>query len=430
LVDFHGPHDHQLLLSSQWHRGILDRLVDFENQLERYRNLFDEFTQVKNKLDELQAMTSSREREVDLLSHQIKELEQVALEESACEDLLQKKTKINNAEKIHEYINELVQGLGGDANGASENIRQAFGAMRHLNQIDEKTAPLLDLLTQVQDMNEQLLLELRDYAGDLSFDPQQAQEVNNLCDIYDDIKRKYGPTLAEAQAFYQQAKKKYDLLVNLEHNDSQLRKQLNTIEKKLSTYAKEITQKRQMTATKLKKTIERELGDLGIKHVKFEARIEKKDFDDYGADQVTFYISPNIGEDLKPLAEIVSSGEAARVMLALKKALVKVDPIPVLIFDEIDAQIGGRLGSVIGEKLREISRNRQVILITHLPQIASFADTHLKVNKMVKENRAVTIVDALNRQERIKEMAQMMSGEKETRIAIKHANDMLEKASI
>jgi len=167
---------------------------------------------------------------------------------------------------------------------------------------------------------------------------------------------------------------------------------------------------------------------LGIAHVKFEARLDPVEFHAGGQDQVTFYISPNAGEDLKPLSEIVSSGEAARVMLALKKALIKVDPIPVLIFDEIDAQIGGRLGSVTGQKLKEISRNRQVILITHLPQIASFADAHFQVTKTVKDGRALTFVDALDKERRIKELAQMMSGKDESRIAVQHAKDMLAKA--
>ncbi|MCK5081919.1 MAG: DNA repair protein RecN, partial [Candidatus Omnitrophica bacterium] len=185
---------------------------------------------------------------------------------------------------------------------------------------------------------------------------------------------------------------------------------------------------RQKAAGTLKQTIEKELSELGIAKVKFEARVERDEFGVDGQDAVTFFISPNAGEDLKPLAQIVSSGEAARVMLALKKALIKVDPIPVLIFDEIDAQIGGRLGAVTGKKLREISGNRQVILITHLPQIASFADSHFKVVKAVKDGRAVTGVEVLDKEQRVDEIAKMMSGEKTSRISVEHAHDMLAKA--
>ncbi|MBU4333455.1 MAG: DNA repair protein RecN, partial [Candidatus Omnitrophica bacterium] len=196
----------------------------------------------------------------------------------------------------------------------------------------------------------------------------------------------------------------------------------------LKTIADKITKQRQKTAVDLKKTVEKELSELGIKNVIFEGRIEKTDYHALGKDKVIFYISPNAGEELKPLAEIVSSGEAARVMLALKKALIKVDPVPVLIFDEIDAQIGGRLGSIIGQKLCDISKTRQVILITHLPQIASFANLHYKVNKFVKDGRTYTSVDRLDKRSRVAELAQMMSGEQESKIAIKHANDLLAKA--
>ena len=155
---------------------------------------------------------------------------------------------------------------------------------------------------------------------------------------------------------------------------------------------------------------------------------EKIDFNKDGHDQVVFFISPNAGEELKPLAQIVSSGEAARVMLALKKALINVDIIPVLIFDEIDAQIGGRLGTITGKKLKELAKNRQVLLITHLPQIASFADTHLKIFKSVKNGRATTQVNQLDEDGRIKEIAEMMSGQSKTGISITHAEDMLKTA--
>ncbi len=191
---------------------------------------------------------------------------------------------------------------------------------------------------------------------------------------------------------------------------------------------KSFSLQRQKAAQTLKTTIEKELTELGMPKVKFESKVSASDFNDRGADQVVFYISPNVGEGLKPLAEIVSSGEAARVMLALKKALIKVDPIPVLIFDEIDAQIGGRLGTITGQKLCDISTHRQVILITHLPQIASFADHHYKVTKVVKSGRSLTQLQLLDRDERVKELAQMMSGEKESPIALKHAVDMLAQA--
>jgi len=244
----------------------------------------------------------------------------------------------------------------------------------------------------------------------------------------DSIKRKYGPTLEDARKFYQQAKEKYDLLNNFENQNSALQDQINHLKKELTRAAQKITKQRKKTAKGLEITIEKELSELGIAHVKFEVRIVPVDFDAHGRDKVTFYISPNAGEQLKPLADIVSSGEAARVMLGLKKALINVDPVGVLIFDEIDAQIGGRLGTITGKKLRAISKIRQVILITHLPQIASFADAHFKVTKLVQNGQSITRVDLLDKSSRVEEIAQMMSGHKQSPISIKHARTMLTEA--
>jgi len=428
LIDFHGAHDHQMLLSSNSHKGMLDRLIDFGKTQEDYLQSYHEYKATEKKLNNLRGLSSSRDRDVDLLAHQVKELEQLPLEKSVYEELIAERSRIDNAEKLHASTNQLIEIFEGDPNTISELIRKSFSSMKDLNQIDEQTNPHMDMLIQLQDLSEQLASDIRHYSQNLSFDPTHAQDVSSRCDLYDDIKRKFGPTLSEAQTFFEEAKEKLELLNNMEHNDEELSNELEAHKKTLKQKAQKITKLRKKQALLLKDTIEKELSELGIVNVQFEARMEPTDFGADGLDEITFYISPNAGEALKPLAEIVSSGEAARVMLALKKALIKVDPIPVLIFDEIDAQIGGRLGTITGKKLREISRNRQVILITHLPQIASFADAHFKVIKSVKNNRTLTQVLPLNKKERIEELAQMMSGEKTSKISVKHAEDLLANA--
>ncbi len=428
LVDFHGPHDHQMLLAQESHIQMLDRLVNFGSDLTAYERIYKEYRLRRTKLHELQDLSSSRERELDLLAHQLKELEQVTLDEFVYEELMHEQAKVNHVQDLNESLQEIVQRLDGDHNGPSENIRKAFGAMKTLNTIDTSTKGFMVQLAQIQEIHTQLLQDLNCYAEGLSVDSQTVQQINTQCDHYETLKRKYGPTFNEVKHFYLEAKEKYDLLVNLEHNDAELQREIKDLEKQLKQCAKKITQKRKKAAVQLKQTIEKELSELGIAHVEFEARVESVELQTHGHDDVTFYISPNAGESLKPLAEIVSSGEAARVMLALKKALIKVDPIPVLIFDEIDAQIGGRLGSITGKKLKEISQQRQVILITHLPQIASFADAHFKVTKSVSDGRALTGVTPLDKKMRVKEIAKMMSGENESKISVKHAEDMLVKA--
>lgn len=428
LIDFHGPHDHQRLLSCRHHLSMLDRLTDPGQALDNYTALYREYLEKHKQWRHLDEMRASRDRDVDLLSHQVRELEQIKLDDAVYEQSQLEKIRVTSAEKLFEHARGLMKWLDDDEHGSSPAIRKAFYPLQRLTRLDESASPFLDRLSSVQAAHDQLIIDLKDYIGGLSFEPAEAQRISEACDAYDDVLRKYGPTMADARTFYEEAKAKLDLLNNLEHNDRELREALDAFRKSMKVKAAVITKQRRAAAAALKSTIEKELSELGIKHVRFEARVEPDDFNPKGADRVTFYISPNAGEALKPLADIVSSGEAARVMLALKKALVKADPVPVLIFDEIDAQIGGRLGTVTGQKLKDISLSRQVVLITHLPQIASFADRHFKVLKIVKERRALTTVEVLDGQARVDEIAQMMSGADTTVISRRHATDMLSKA--
>jgi len=428
LVDFHGAHDHQLILSAGAHLSILDRLIDFASLKDEYREIFSKYRQTIAGLEEIALARQSRERDLDFLGHQIKELEQVPLDPAVYEETRRKQLQLNNAEKLFEEVNALLALFENDDGGVGRTLSGAFVPMRRLNRIDASTEELARSLERLQNEAEEFSSRLAQYKDGLSFDPDEAGRINRNCDIYEDILRKYGPGLDDAQRAYSSAKEKYGLLADLEHNDASLRAESDRLEKELRAVAARITRLRKKTAQFLKDTIEKELSELGIAGARFECRLEAAPFNAEGADSAVFYISPNTGEALKPLAEIVSSGEAARLMLALKKALTKVDTVPVLIFDEIDAQIGGRLGTVTGRKLKELSSDRQVILITHLPQIASFADRHFKVSKKVAGGRTFTEACLLDRDASVREMAKMMSGEKESRISLEHARDMAAEA--
>ena len=428
LLDFHGPHDHQMLLSSDAHLSMLDRLSDIDALKNEYSEIYRKYLELSREQEKLKELSSSRERDIEILKHQIRELEQVPLEEEKYTELLEKQSRLNNSEKLYERAGQLINTLENDESGISQAITKAFPYTRLLNNIDPATSVLTENLSHIQEKSDEILSYLRSYLENLSFEPREANEINKFCDIYIELKRKYGPSLEEVRKFYQSAKEKYDTLVNFEINSNELNEKISSLEKELRQIAQKITKKRKATADGLKETIEKELKELGIMHARFECKIEKTELNPDGQDRVIFYISPNAGEDLKPLAEIVSSGEAARLMLALKKALIKVDPIPVLIFDEIDAQIGGRLGTITGKKLKELSTDRQVILITHLPQIASFADTHFKIYKKVENNRTTTAIEELDAGTKIKEIAKMLSGEKESAIALTHAREMLTQA--
>ena len=428
LIDFHGPNDHQMLLSSSSHIMILDRLCESNDLKQKYEKAYFEFCRIQKKKNEMIKLSENRARDMDLFSHQLKELEQVPLNNEKYEELQQEQIRMDNAEKFCESITILIDLLENSGYGISEKISEAFVPLEKLNAYDASTLEMHELLTGMQNNSDELLSVLRSYSEKLSFEPEQAQEIYRLNDIYFEIIRKYGPSIDDARNSYGEIKEKYELLVDIEHNTALIDGQIDKARSNALSLAKKITATRKKEAIKLKHTIESELKELGIKHIEFECRLEKSDLDKNGVDRVTFFISPNAGEELKPLSDIVSSGEAARLMLALKKALTNVDPIPVLIFDEIDAQIGGRLGTITGKKLRDLALPRQVLAITHLPQIASFGAEHFKVVKKVESGRTITKVLQLDDTARISELAEMMSGNNEDQISVEHAKKMLQEA--
>ncbi len=429
LVDFHGPNDHQMLLASESHIKILDRLC---GSIDKFKNvylaIYQEYKNITHSLQEIKEGVITRQRDIDLLEHQILELERVPLDKNKYDETIEKEIQLKNCEKLYDSVSAMIGIFENEENGIDEAISKSFPFIRSISAIDKKVDVLHNKMEEFQALSSEIIFDLKSYQEKLSFEPEEAREISRKSDAYQDIIRKYGPTIEDAVEFYNKSKQRYNFLVNLEHNEGMFGENLKKVEKSLKEAAAKITKERRKVAALLAETIEKELKDLGIAHVRFDCRVNPIEPRADGADDVTFFISPNLGEDLKPLSEIVSSGEAARVMLALKKALTKVDPIPVLIFDEIDAQIGGRLGSIIGKKLSELAVDRQVILITHLPQIASFANRHFKVLKKVVANRTVTTIDLLDRESRIKEMSQMMSGDKESNISITHAQEMLKKA--
>ncbi len=430
LMDFHGPHDHQMLLSEDYHLDMLDRLVDFGTLKDRYAEDFKAYVLLTIQANELQSLALSWEREMDFLGHQIKELEQAPLDQAHYDDIQQQAARMNNTGRLVEAASSLLQLLDHEETGISENIRKAFSFAHTLRQTDESTQGFEQCLSHIQDNADQLISDLKSYLDALAFEPGQADAVNQAIDHYENIKKKYGPSIQDAQEFFEKAKQKYHLLLDFEQNDADLKQQIAEMVMKLKKSAMKMSGLRKTAAKMLQSTIEQELKDLGIEHVTFEVRFEEVSFSKDGIDHIVFYISPNAGEELKPLADIVSSGEAARLMLALKKALTQVDPIPVLVFDEIDAQIGGRLGTITGKKLKELSSDRQVLLITHLPQIAVFGNKHFRVNKVVKNQRTFTDVCELIGDERVHELAQMMGGKKKSELTLEHAREMLERASV
>lgn len=429
LLDLHGPHDHQMLFSEDAHIDIIDRMSDINSDKTVYISLYEEYESIRREIKNLNDISSSRERELDMLSHQIKELERVPLDADSYNGTIEESTRAANSSKLYECAAEMLNMIGDGTSGMNVSFESCAAKMRMLVNLDPSVSPISEILERAQEEINSLEISLGEYLETLSFSPEKTDDINRRYDIYYELIRKYGPTIEDVREFYLSAKKKYDLLVDIDHNTLELSSRLSSSEKKIRESAKKLTSIRKRTAEHLKTTIEKELKELGMPLVRFECRVQKQDISRTGSDNIAFYISTNEGEAMKPLAEIISSGEAARVMLALKKALTKVDPVPCLVFDEIDSHIGGRLGAVTGKKLKDISKERQIILITHLPQIASYGDRHIKVYKSVSSGRTSIEVSPLEGKTREKELAKMMSGEKETPIALDHARDMIKSAS-
>jgi len=425
LADFHGQYDHQLLLDPFSHLSILDQLAGIEKPMEQYRNVYAEYAAKKRELEELRNLESGRERELDLLKFQISEVSKVNPEPGEDLKLKEEHIRLANAEKLYEKTAHLIDRLSEGEGSAVEEIGQCSKYISELAAIDSSLKPLTNEIDKVESELDELARSIRDYQDSITFDADRLKEVEERIEAIGVIKRKYGGSLDAAISFLNESRKRLALLENSEVMGRELEKTVAESQAKVESAAKKLSTERKEAARKLKSLIERELKDLGIAQAKFECRVEKSEPSVTGSDKIEFFISPNVGEELLPLAQIISGGEASRVMLALKRALIDTDEIPTMIFDEIDANIGGRLGSVVGEKLAEIAKKHQVLLVTHLPQIASFADRHIKVSKSVEGKRTKTHYAAIEGEARVRELAEMMAGEKKSEVATKHARELL-----
>lgn len=428
LIDIHGQYDHQQLLDAANHLDLVDRFAKIENTKKEYEIVFAEYHGYVQRREELARLAEGRERELDLLKYQVEEIERAKLVEGEEDELKAEQSRYANSEKLYEACTRVLDFLESEERSVSDLLGHAYRDVTYLAKIDSTMEEAKGEFENVQLGFEEMSRKFRDYRETLSFDPERLAEIDKRLDIIDLLKRKYGGSILKVLEFFETSKKRYDELVNKDVYEKEIGQNIKKILPRLEKLASELTLARKKAGALLKKTIETELGDLQIPYAKFECKITQKDYSAAGQDEVEFMISLNAGEEVLSLAKIISGGEVSRVMLALKKALIKVDPVGTLIFDEIDANIGGRLGEVTGQKLKEISRERQVLLVTHLPQIASFADKHFKVTKKVQAGKTSTEYLVLEGKDRVSELSQMMSGKQESAISKKHAEEMLSRA--
>ncbi|MCF6094433.1 DNA repair protein RecN [Microaerobacter geothermalis] len=434
LLHIHGQHEHQELLKSDKHLAWLDHYAGLSLfQLKReYRHLFDQYKALIKELKELTANEQSLIQRLDLLQYQLNEIQEARLIPNEDEILMQKKQKLVHREKIYHGVNEAYQYLSGEQKGL-EWIGQAVSSLESILYYDETLREIFESLQSSYYIMEDVASELRRYIDSMDFESNELQEIEERVHLISTLKRKYGSTVNDVLEYADRIKKELDMIQHKDLRIGELKTKIETLEKRISQKAKELTGVRKKVAQQLEKAVLKELFDLHMEKTKFSVSIISEEnpgeFTSDGRDKVEFLISPNPGEPLRPLAKIASGGELSRIVLALKRLLADADQVDTIIFDEVDTGISGRVAQSVAEKLALVAKNRQVICITHLPQVASFADVHYTIIKQMTRDDTYTSVRQLTEDERIEELARMLGGAEVSDVTRQHAKELLERGN-
>ena len=433
LVDIHGQHEHQSLVKPANHEGMLDGMggaslasvkANVKALHAKYRVLIAEYSALGNE--------SERERRLDVLSFQLKEIEDAAIVEGEEEELLEKRKRIRNTEKIISALSAargLLEGydgrsLGGDLKSASASLA---GISSYDGRIDSVCDRLDAAKTEIEDISE----TLGDMMREVDFDAKGADALEERLELVRNIQRKYGGSYAAVKEFYENAAREAELLSGASERTAELEREIASVGKELSREAEKLGDMRRAQAEDFERAMTKELSDLGMSGTTFKVDIlsdyAPENVGETGGDKVEFLISPNVGEPLKPLAKIISGGEMSRFMLALKNIVAGIDGIGTMVFDEIDTGISGHISAVVAEKMCNISRTRQVIAITHMPSLAAMADSHFLIAKSVKEGKTLTSLNLL--EDDTDEVARLIGGNDYSSHAVPHAKEMKKWAS-
>ena len=429
MIDIHGQHEHQSLLSIPLHIDIFDAWCGPEvAQLrDQAHALHVELSDVITERDRLRTDERERARMLDLYQFQANEIAAASLQPGEEEELANERNRLANAEKLYAAASEIHDALAGDG-AAIDSLGSASMSADRMTRVDPSMESLVETVNQALINAQDALAAIRDYRDEVEANPARLEQIEDRLDAIRLLKRKYGDTIVEIIRYGEQLAGKIDDLVNAESRSHELTGRIDDLRGHLGSVSSELTAIRKKSAREFEKSVEAELADLAMDKTRFEVSISAIDPGPKGADMVEFLISPNPGEPVKPLAKIVSGGEMSRIMLALKSVAVAAE-VPTLVFDEIDAGIGGRTAQVLGDKLASISQGYQVLCVTHLAQIASKASTHFTVEKIVEGGRSVVRIRNLIREERVTELARMLGGEETSGAAVEHAKEMLALAN-
>jgi DNA repair protein RecN (Recombination protein N) len=424
LVDIHGQHEHQSLLSVDTHRLLLDAYGRLRDYIEKVESLYHEVQALKKEADELTQKIKERSHRLDLLRFQIHEIDAASLRHGEKEGLSEEKKILSNLSRLNELTEAAYSILYGSEGSCMEKFSSVVSKAREMASIDQSISNTLNVLESALPLIEETVISLRGCKDKYNIDPEKLTEIEERLELIKRLERKYGEGIATIFRYRVEAEKE---LTGLELSDERLdsiEAELKVKEEMLINAARSLSEKRKKIARKIEELVENELRELAFGKAEFKIDIRQEALTSHGLDRVEFMFSANPGEPPKPLVKIASGGELSRVMLALKGILADVDNIPILIFDEVDAGIGGKTAESVGMKLKTISNKHQVLCTTHLPQIASLGDFHIKIEKRQKDGRVCVDVTELSGKERQNEIARMLSG-RITEMSLKHARELL-----
>lgn len=412
LINIHGQHDNQALLTPEKHILFLDAYAHTARQLSEYKEKYDRMRAIERRLKSFQTDEQAKMQRIDLLSYQVNEISSANPEPGEEEELISQRRLLENAEKINECAQRAYANLYDypDGQSAYDMISDAVDAMSEIAEISEELRNAYESISSAMYVIEDAAHEVKSFSESVEFDAQALDEVQDRLDLINKLKRKYGGTVDEVIKYGERAEKELNDIVTSGEQIEDLKKELSVINKQLKESAAVLTKTRAEAAAVLEKEIERALHELNMEKAVFSVQIKPQEYAANGADLVEFMIATNPGEDLKPLVKIASGGELSRVMLAIKSILAKSDDVDTLIFDEIDTGVSGGAAQKIADKLKTIGEDKQVICITHLPQLASTANNHFLIVKDTDGEIAKTTLEELDYEGRVKELARIVGG--------------------
>ncbi len=428
LINIHGQHDSASLFDEANHLTFLDDFAENEALRADYGQAYCAVEQLRREIGRLNMDESEKLRRMETLKFQIDEISRAELSPGEDEELEARRKLLQNAEKLSNGLNDAVENLygGDDSDGAASMLAAAEHSLGRISRFSDRIAELhskiTELLYQIQDTAE----ELRDVRDDLAYSAEELDKIEERLDLIHKLRRKYGATCQDILDFLEQAKKELDEIEFADDHLEKLKAKLAKAEKRAWDAALVLRENRKTAAERLSRRILTELSQLDMPRVQFSCEFNELGLTPLGADAVAFYMSANAGEALKPMSKVASGGELARIMLAMKNVLAEKDRVNTLIFDEVDTGVSGRAAQKVAEKLRSVAKNKQVLCVTHLPQLAALGDTHLLIAKSERDGRTYTTVTPLKLEGRKRELARIIGGANITETTLKSAEEMLQ----